>query len=1102
MIPFPLAGQTLAARDAVAPPSDVPPGAVCLPSPEAGASVSSAEVVSRLEGGRGADGAHGVGRTRTVAILATLLTSLACATLVHERRIEPTLRFDRDVRAILADRCFSCHGPDEEKRKAGLRLDLEDGAREVLEGGANSEFARRVASHDENEVMPPPKLKRPLSDAQRATLLRWASEGAAYMPHWAFVAPRKVAAPRTRNAIWARDELDLHVLAALERAGLAPRPQADPRLLLRRASLVLTGLPPTPDEAEAFARDPSASEFARRVDAMLASPRAAEHMATTWLDLARYADTHGYQTDGGSFTWPWRDWLLSALQSNMPYDQFVRAILAGDLQPEADLGQRVATGFQRLHRMTEEGGSIAEEFRQEGIADRVGTFGTTFLGLTLECARCHDHKFDPLPTREFYALAAMFGSIDENGLKSYALPVNAPPPFVRLASEEQRLREQELRAALEQAQAQLALRRAEARTRLQSVRLAPTAMQAPPPDAHWAFESLENGLVANLVAGALPASVDRRRPEQLGQFALGGGKFGAGASFDGDGGLLLDGLAGFGRHDEISIALWIRPSERNARAAIVHASGFYTQDADASGIELELVDGHVRWSAIHFWPGSAASVRVREPLPLDVWTHLVVSYDGSARASGLRVHVNGVPENVEVVRDGLDGPLAGHTLELGSRSRGSGFRGGAIDELRVWRRALTSVQARELASSDGLDVAPDEFEAFEQHFAEALDENVAAARAAVRTAQRELAAHLDGIPAFACMQDSAFAPPTYVLRRGAYDQPDVSTVVAPGALEAVLPFDASLPRNREGLVRWMLDPRNPLVARVAVNRLWAQVFGRGLVETSENFGLQGSFPSNPELLDALAVDFARGDGTLGSAWNLRALLRRLVLCSTFRQDSRACDEARALDPDNALLSRGPSVRMSAEMLRDSALAASGLLVEKLGGPSVRPWQPEGLWSDAGQVGHYQPDSGANAHRRSLYTFRKRTVPVPNMSVFDAGTREACLPRRGATNTPLQALALLNDPVFVECARALAERATRDAPTRSARVERAFALACTRAPTSDEQDALLDLIATEVERFNGDLERARKLVGVPDAELAALALACSTIFASDGALVVR
>ncbi len=1031
-----------------------------------------------------------------------LLLAVACATLAHEPTVQPALRFDRDVRPLLADRCFSCHGPDEAKRKAELRLDTEEGAREVLAGGATSEFARRITSHAAREVMPPPSLKRPLSETERATLLRWAEEGARYMPHWAFVAPRRSDPPRVKSQDWARDELDAYVLDALERHGLAPEAEVEPRLLLRRASLVLTGLPPTPEEAEAFAANASDAEYARRVDAMLASPRAAEHMATMWLDLARYADTHGYQTDGNSFTWPWRDWLLRALAANMPYDHFVRSIVAGDLQPDSSVDDRVATGFHRLHRMTEEGGSIAEEFRQEGIADRVSTFGTTFLGLTLECARCHDHKYDPIPTREFYALAAMFGSIDENGLKPYALPVLAPPPFVRLASDEQLRRESELRSAVGLAQAELDSQRAEAKRRLQTVRLAASASEAPPPDAHYEFETIENGRVPNLIAGTPPASVDRHRPEQLGQFQLGEGRAGRAASFDGDGGLALDGLSGFGRHDEISVAMWIRTGERNARAALLHASGFYTQDADASGIELELVDGHVRWSAIHLWPGSAASVRVRAPLTIGEWTHLVATYDGSSHAGGLRVYVNGELAGVEVVRDALDGPLADHTLELGSRSRGSGFRGGAIDELRVWRRALTSVQARSIAVSAGLQVDPGDFAIFEDHFADALDESVSQARAKLRADQRALAAHLDAIPAFACMQDSRSASPTHVLRRGAYDQPDTTARIDPGALEAVLAFEPALPRNRAGLASWMLDERNPLVARVAVNRLWEQVFGRGLVETSENFGLQGSFPSHPELLDRLAYTFVHGDGSPGSAWNMSAMLRRLVLCSTFRQSSSASVSKRAADPVNALLSRGPAPRMSAEMLRDSALAASGLLVEQLGGPSVQPWQPEGLWSEAGQGGHYQPDAGGGAHRRSLYTFRKRTVPVPDMSVFDAGTREACLPRRMTPNTPLQALVILNDPVFVECATALAERATREAAGPAARVERAFELLCTRRPTREESEALLALVEGETSRFSTELDAARKLVGVPDAELAALALACSTILASDGAMVIR
>lgn len=1017
------------------------------------------------------------------------------------RDAEPALEridFNREVRPLLSDRCFACHGPDEAKRKADLRLDTPEGGREVFAGGVDSEAARRITSDDVHEVMPPPKLKRPLSDAERATLLRWIEQGAQYEPHWAFVPPRKQAPPRVKREEWPRDELDAFVLAELERLGLEPEPEAEPRVLLRRASLVLTGLPPTPEDADAFAAAPTDENYRRAVREMLASPRAAEHMASTWLDLARYADTYGFQTDAEFFAWPWRDWLLNALASNMRYDEFVTAIIAGDLKPNASVADRVATGFNRLHRMTEEGGSTAEEFRQEAIADRVSTFGTTFLGLTVECARCHDHKYDPLPTREFYALGAMFGSLDENGLKPYSLHVSAPPPYVRLSNAEQDARTAELLAAVERAKVDLAVRTAHVREHVGLHRSVPSSKLVDPV-ADYPFEQLENGLTPNRALDGKPASTDRHRPDQLGAVALAEGRVGRALSFDGDGGVWLDGLSNFGRFDEASIAVWIRPGERNARAAIVHAAGFYTQDADASGLEFELEDGRVRWSAIHLWPGSAASVRTRAELPVGEWTHLVVTYDGSSSAAGLRVYVNGQSAELEVVRDTLDGPLAAHTLEVGSRSRGSGFRNGQLDELRVWRTALTAREVRRVACADGVDT-PCDGSAFEfgEHLVERVDEGVSEARKALREAQRALAAHLDSIPTFVCMQDSSHARPTYVLTRGAYDQPDLAQPVEPGALESVLPFDADLPRNRTGLARWLLDPRHPLTARVAVNRLWAQVFGRGLVETNENFGVQGASPSHPALLDALAHDFASGE----HAWDVRRMLERLVTSATFRQSSATSARKRELDPDNASLSRGPSTRMGAEMLRDCALAASGLLIEKLGGPSVKPWQPEGLWAQAGQGGEYKPDSGDNAHRRSLYTFRKRTVPPPNLEAFDAGSRESCQPRRGATNTPLQSLVLFNDPTFVECARELAKRTASEAHTLEQRIERAFRRVCTRAPTLEERAALVELAAHAIERYRAAPQDAQALCGAEDAELAALTLVCLTVLSSDGALVVR
>ena len=1013
-----------------------------------------------------------------------------------------------EVRPLLADRCFACHGPDEAQRKAGLRLDLEEGSRAELASGERaiapgardrSELARRILlPEDHDEAMPPAEFKRPLSGAERELLLAWIDAGAEYEPHWAFVAPRKPATPVVADAAWVRDPLDALVLSKLESRGWKPEPPADPTTLLRRASLALTGLPPTPEEAEAFRADPSDAAYEARIDALLASPRAAEHMATAWLDLARYADTHGYQTDGPSFSWPWRDWLLESLRSNQPYDQFVVDVLAGDLKPRATIADRVATGFQRLHRLTEEGGSIPEEFRQEGIADRVGTFGTAFLGLTLDCARCHDHKHDPVPMREFYGLAAMFGRIDENGLKPYSLPGDAPPPYVRLQTSEQEARTRELEASESARREEWATLRAAALARFSH---AATADDAPPtPDDAYAFDALADGTSPNAVVGRKPASIDRRRPEQLGAVRLGEGARGMGMEFDGDGGLWLEGVSGIGRHDAVSFALWLRLGEANARAALLQASGFHTQDADAAGIELEIEDGRLRWSAIHNWPGSAASIRTRAALPLGRWVHVVATYDGSSRAAGLSLQLDGAPVEVDIVRDALDGPLAGHAVEVGSRARGHGFRSGAMDELRVWRKALTALEARLVARADGLVVELDE-ESIAEHAAD-HDEAVAIARHAWREAQRALAAHLEPIPRFACMADSQWARPTHVLRRGAYDQPDLSQPVEPGAVDAVLPFDPALPRNRMGLARWLLDPRHPLTARVQVNRLWTQVFGVGLVETPENFGLQGAAPAHAELLDLLAHDYAHGDGTPGSAWNTRRMLKRLATSSTFRQGSSCAPAKREADPRNAAWSRGPATRLSAEMLRDQALAAGGILHELFGGPSAKPWQPEGLWHEAGQVGNYVPDMGPNSRRRSLYTFRKRTAPPPNMSAFDAGPREACVARRGATNTPLQALVAWNDRVFLEAARATARRAQAEADGLEARVARMHELVCTRAPSAEELAALVQLAAGSMRRYAVAPEDARKLCGTDDAELAALTLACGAVHASDGALMSR
>ena len=912
------------------------------------------------------------------------------------------LDFNRDVRPILADRCFRCHGPDSAARKRELRLDLEEGSRALLADGkraivpgdpARSEFARRIGSHDPDEVMPPPSLGRPLTPAEQALLLRWIREGARYAPHWAFVAPERVPG--------SVDEL---VRERLAESGLAPNPEADRSTLARRVSLALTGLPLAQGENESY------EHF---VDRLLASPRYGEHMAAGWLDAARYADTFGYQSDWECHLWPWRDWVIAAFNANLRYDEFVREQLAGDLLPHATKEQRIATAFNRLHRLTNEGGSIDEEFRQEAIADRVQTYGTAVLGLTLECARCHDHKYDPIGQRDFYTLGSFFGAIDEAGTYAYSISAT-PRPALRLSSPEQ--------------EAELARRRAAVLAAEAACAASPNARALPEPVKSYALEG----------AVECPA--------------------GKATHLDGDSGPSLGDMPAFRRCDPHSLVFWMRCPDKKARATVLHTSTF-TIETDQQGYQLLLEDGRLAWQLIHFWPGSAAAIRTREEFPLGKWVEVALTYDGSSRASGLHVYLDGVEAPSEIVRDHLDGPATVHSFQIGFRDRDVGFKAGEVGALRVYDLELRPAEVTAIhAGAAAQPVAATDAE-------RALRD--------ARAAEQEL---LESIPELMVMEASAHPRESFVLARGAYDQPDRTKPVAPDrALDALLPFDPAWPHDRLGLADWTLDPRNPLTARVEVNRLWAQCFGRGLVATQENLGTQGEFPSHPELLDALALDF------VASGWDVKALLRRIVLSATFRQGSQASAAQLEKDPENRLLARGPSVRLTAEMLRDQALGASGLLAEQLGGPSVKPWQPPGLWEDAGASGgSYVPDTGASAHRRSLYTFQKRTAPPPDMLLFDAGSREKCLARRQSTNTPLQALALLGDPVFVECARALAERAAKEA-----------------GEDPDEQ------VRFVFRALAGREPRARELAALRRLhERESLALVCSTILASDAAVVRR
>jgi len=1031
--------------------------------------------------------------------------------------------FGRDVLPVLADRCFPCHGPDANANPSGLRLDERASATTGREGRAAivpgdpaaSELVRRVRAHPD-ERMPPPESKLVLDAGEIELLERWIAEGAEYAPHWAFRALARPEPPAVADEAWPRDELDRFVLAELERAGLAPAAEATRAEWLRRASFDLTGLPPTPGEVRAFEAQETADAYAREVQRLLASPRYGEHMAAGWLDLARYADTYGYQNDVYREVWPWRDWVIEAFNRNMPYDEFVTWQLAGDLladgvgapgAPGAAREQGLATAFNRLHRQTNEGGSVDEEFRVEYVSDRVHTFGMAFLGLTLECARCHDHKFDPIAQREYYALSGYFASIDESGLYSHFTSAT-PTPALDLPTPEQEAKLARLDARVRELEAEIA------GIETSSAAFVERFLEDPPPFDEMADEMADEQDRFPLDGDALPRLANLRAPGAVDAKAEGPvqrvpGRFGGALELTGDDPLLFPKTGHFARSDPFTLSLWVWLPERYERAVILHRSRAWT-DAGSQGYQWLVEEG--RWSAalIHFWPGDALCVQTTDELPRERWVHLCATYDGSSRAAGLALHVDGVRARAEVVRDALTRGIQGGDpggLTLGERFRDRGLRGGRVDELRVFGRELGSLEVAQLfdgrALADAL-ARPAGEPALRDYYFSAVDEAHRGARRRLAKARAERDELHDRVRQIMTMRELPAPRPVHLLQRGRYDArvEEVARGV-PAVVHAAVGGPA--PRDRLELARWLFQPGQPLTARVAVNRLWQQLFARALVETSENFGRQGTPPSHPALLDHLACEYA------ASGWDTKALLARIVLSATYRQGSRASERAREADPDGRRLSRYAPRRLSAEMLRDAALFASGLLVERVGGPSVRPYQPPGLWEEKSGLAYVQ-DTGEGLWRRSLYTIWKRTSPPPAMMLFDAAKRDVCVARRQATSTPLQALVIWNDPQLVEAARVLGERLAREfGGSPRAGLEEAFRALCTRAPAPEELAVLEGLLDAERASFDAEPGAARELVEVgeraPDAELPPVEVAAWTvvvqgILSHDAALVRR
>jgi hypothetical protein len=1017
--------------------------------------------------------------------------------------------FNRDIRPILADRCFSCHGPDPNKRQADLRLDRPEAAMGPLKSDPSlhafvpgdpdhSEAISRIFSTDPDEVMPPSTSHLKLDAKEKDLIRQWVAGGGPYQEHWAFTAPVRPRVPTVRNTAWPKNDIDRFVLANLEANRLAPSPQADKTTLIRRVSLDLTGIPPTPAEVDAFVKDASPNAYEKVVDRLLASPRYGEQMAVQWLDYARYADSHGYQSDPERHMWLWRDWVINAYNSNMPFDQFAIKQLAGDLLPNATVDDRIATGFNRNHRINDEGGIIPEEWRVEGVIDRVSTTSAVFMGLTLECCRCHDHKYDPITQKEFYSFSAYFNSVNEQGIGDTGSTDrgNNVPPILKVATPDQQKQLDALDSKIAGEKSKLAELTKDLPNQVAKLEQNGGTFSEPmgllakfPMDEKLAGEDGDGKLI--------PANLRSK-----GEPHFTAASSGNAVELDGKSAVDAGDLVHFDRTDSFSYGAWIN---RRGDGAIMSRM----DAADAfRGFDLFIDENHLAVHIIHQWPDIAIKVRTVALLPKKKWVHVFATYDGSGHAAGVKIYFDGQAKPVQILNDSLTGTICTKSpVLIGSRDGGSPFTGD-ISDVRFYSRALLPSEIGIIAHGQHVAAilkTPADQRTPEQHktltaFVEATDPDLAKANASLSQLNSDKTALENTMPDTMVMEELPKPRDTFVLLRGAYDKH--GDKVEPG-VPAVLPhLPADAPPNRLGLARWIVDPANPLTARVQVNRLWEKFFGVGIVKTSENLGTQSEWPSNPELLDWLATEFVRLN------WDTKAIQKEMVMSAAYQQTSEITPEMLERDPENRLISRGPRFRLSAEQIRDQALSISGLLVEKIGGPSARPYEPHDQWSAStiGNLTQYVQDKGDGLYRRSVYTFIKRTAAPANLSLFDQPSREYCIIRRSRTDTPLQALDLMNDDTYQEAARVLAEHVMQQVHGMPAqRIAEAFKRVTCREPSAKELSILSDGFEQDLARFKKDPASAAKIVTVGSAppdkqldacELAAYTMVTSTIFNLD------
>lgn len=1032
--------------------------------------------------------------------------------------------FNQDIKPILSDKCFICHGPDKEKVKAGLQLHLPELAYAELKGSPgkfairpgnlnNSQLIHRILSDDPRIMMPLPESHLKLSDYEKALLIKWIDQGAEYKEHWSFLKPHTPQLPDVTLKEKSASPIDNFVLAKLEIQNLKPNAKANKEILLRRLSFDLMGLPPSLVDIETFMKDSSPNAYEKQVDRLLASPHFAEQMTLDWMDLSRYADTHGYTVDQYRDVSPYRDWVIKAFDKNMPYDEFIQWQLAGDMMENPTKEQILATTFNRLHPQNQEGGIIDEEFRSEYVSDRTNVVGKGFLGLTVACAKCHDHKYDPISQRNYYEMYSFFNNINESGQISF--DSSMPVPNMLLPTDEQEKFMIYANGLVENKQ-----------KKVKDVVLS---------ESKYAEQWVENEKYQKLTTKAWPSKLIAKvdfingslnnalNPSQKGKMKrqhspkqfpeIVNGYSDKGLKLDGDAWLDLDRIGIFKRNETFSIGIRIKIPEELDNGVIFHKNNG-TRIFNYRGYHLALKENKLEVMLAHVWPDNAIVELSTEEIPKNNWLQLTMTYDGSSKAEGLKIYRDGEELETKIDVNNLYKDIIYKSsyepgLQIGARWRGKGIGGAVVDNILVFNKELTALEVVQISDAEKMQLIIDkslnqltlaEKEMLRAYYLSNNSKTYESSLTELADTRKIQVDSIECIKEIMVMKEMEEPRETFLLKRGQYDQ--YGERVYPNMPETIFAFPDSLKKNRLGLAKWVTSKDNPLTARVAVNRYWKNIFGTGIVRTVEDFGNQGELPSHPKLLDWLAIQF------MESGWNVKNLHKLMVMSNTYQQSSLASEEHIKHDKMNRFLARGPSKRLTGEMLRNNVLAASGLLNRKIGGKSVKPYQPEGLWKINGAS--YQEDKGEKLYRKSMYTIWKRSVPHPTIGTFDTPDRSFCSVRRQETNTPLQALVMMNDPTYVEASRVLGYNMLSYSNSKAG-ISDVFMRLTGRSIKIEELNLLVELQLHEYKKFKS---REYKMDGwlntgefrISDdsskAMVAANAIVASTIINSDAAITKR